>query len=487
MKYSVTSVRIFSIAAFLSVTQAAFATSWFVLPASRCANNGDGTVNACAASDSDRGAWKGSANIVWASIAPGDIVNFRGTWGPADCHDPVQYCVLVQKSGNVGNPITLDFTASSLDSNYTHTKAIATQSFSNLILKNLTATRFTAYGIELNGGGRSTDILNIIVEAPTISYISGCSGECDGIWGKGASIAVYNPRISQISDDGIWLDGDQSAVNFDLNDGTYYVKDVGLGPQITGDCFQFSGSGGYDANFVRKGYCDHRSVSEKHCVVSNSLGLVTVTDTVCLATPNLTTTGIYSNGRLDLERNHISGWTIGISAATLRAASPGPSTIAANVVSNFGTLGIATSTETPSGVVVTVANNTVDGANSDLTVSQCFTLGGDGASVVRVTNNIATNCRYAFFRASGTGSKTLANNIDFGNISPYYSFASGSTTVSPQFRGGATSTLINYYRLNPSSPALGGGACYWANGCASADYDGVGQTVPPNIGAFGGR
>ena len=484
MKYSVTSVRIFAIAVFLSVTRAAFATSWFVLPASRCANNGDGTVNACAASGSARGAWKGSANIAWALVKPGETVNFRGTWGATDCHDPAQYCVLVQKSGSVGNPITLDFTASLFDSNYTRAKAIATQSYSNLILKNLTATRFTAYGIELNGLGAPTAVLNVIIDAPTISYISGCSGECDGIWGKGANITVHNPRISQISDDGIWLDGDQSAVNFDLNDGTYYVKDVGLGPKITGDCFQFSGSGGYDANFVRKGYCDHRSVSEKHCVVSNSLGLVTVTDTVCLATPNSATTGIYSNGRLDVERNYLSGWTTGISAATLQAAAPGASTIAANIVSNFGTIGIVTSTATPSGVVVTVVNNTVDGANSNQAVSQCFSLGGAGTSVVYAMNNIAVNCRYAFFRSAGTGSKTLARNIDYGNVSPYYSFVAGSTTASPQFRGGSSPS--NYYRLSPRSPALGAGACYWANGCASADYDGVGQAVPPSIGAFGG-
>jgi hypothetical protein len=462
----------------------AWAASWFVLPASRCEKNGDGTINACAAVSGGVGAWKGSDKIVWALVNPGDIVNFRGAWGPSDCHDPAQYCVLVRKSGVVGSPITLDFSSSTLDSNFLRAKAVETGATRNLVIKNVTATRFTTYGINMNSAGAPSDPLNITLEAPTISHITGCSGECTGIRAKGSGVKIHNARVSQISDDGIWTDGDRVEVYFDVNDGTYFVKDVGLGPKISGDCFQFSGSGNYDSNYLRKGYCDHRSVDEKQCVVSNSRGLLTVTDTVCLADSAGTTIGIYSNGRLQLERNFISGWSIGISAATAANAEAGASLIASNIVVDFGTIGIATGTTIPNGTTVTLANNTVDGTNSDTSVSQCFNLGGGAGSSVKATNNIAVNCRYAFFRAGGTGVKTLSTNLDFGGEFAYYGFNSGSTTSSPRFIGGTDP--IARYQLGPLSPALRTGDCYLASGCAYPDHENVGQSIPPSIGAFGG-
>lgn len=468
----------------LFVPTLSMAASWFVLPASRCERNGDGTMNVCAASNGSAGAWKGSENIIWSSINPGDTVNFRGAWGASDCHDPLQYCVLIKKSGTVAARITFDFSSSVLDSNFLRAKALETQGNSNLIVKNLTATRFTTYGINMNSGGATTDVLNVTVEAPTISHIAGCIVECAGIRAKGSSVVIHNPRISQIADDGIWTDGDRVEINFDVNDGTYFVKDVGLGPKISGDCFQFSGSGRADKNYVRKGYCDHRSASEKQCVVSNSTGLLTVTDTVCLANSTGGTVGIYSNGRVDLERNLISGWGIGISAAAASTSEIGPSIIASNVINKFDTIGIATGVATPDGVYVIVANNTVDGANSDAINSQCLTLGGGSGSTVEASNNIAVNCRYAYYRAGGTGQKTLNDNLDFGTAFQYYGFSAGSTTSAPRFTGEAD--LVGQYHLGPLSPALRTGGCYRASGCAFPDHDNVGQSVPPSIGAFGG-
>lgn len=469
----------------LLLSAQAWGANWYVKPASSCSNNGDGTSSACAASGGAAGAWKGSANIVWASVSAGDTINIGGSWVASDCHDAAQYCFLVGKAGSVGNPIILEFSGSSFNGGGARTKGIETSTFANLRINNFTASNFTTYGIAINSSGASTDAINVYVEAPTITDISGCAGQCNGIFGKGSGITVHNPRVKNIADDGIWTDGDNAQYLFDTNDGTYYVSNVGTGAAITGDCFQFSGSAGTDTNIVQKGYCDHRSVSEKQCIVTNSLGLLTVTDTICLAATYTVDAGsicIFAEGRADVRRTVCDGWSYGIDIATKATSSTGNSYIIGNIVRAFGTYGLTTGSATPTGVTVTVANNTIDGYGSDLSVSRCLNLAGAGSSVVNASNNISANCKFGFVSAGGTGTKTLTTNADFGNTTRYSGFASGSTNANPLWVGGQYPTTYSGYRLSSGSTIRRAGT--ELNIGNVQDYGNRAFQHPPSIGAW---
>ena len=470
-----------------------WAASWYVKPASSCANNGDGTATGCAASGGAPGAWKGSANIVWASVVAGDTIFVGGNWVATDCHDPAIYCFLVGKSGNVGTPITIDFTGSTMSSAFLRTKAVATSTFSNVTIKNLTATQFTTYGIDVNMSGVSTDVINVTIESPTIYNITSCAGECDGISGKGSGIVVHNAKINNIADDGIWTDGTGAVYYNDTNDGTYFVRDIGNGPNITGDCFQFSGSAGNDTNKVSKGYCDHRSTNEKQCAISNTKGVLTVWDTVCIAnTYNLNggSIGIYSEGRGDIQRNFLSGFNYGIDIAELANGTVGSTIIDSNVVVRFGWYGITTGSATPTGVTVTVANNTIDGTGSDLNNSRCMNLAGAAGATITTYNNIVTSCKFGYVDAGGAATKTIATSVDFANTTRYSGFATGSTNSDPRLLGGINPPITVFrtgaemWRPTPNSTALIRMGTYYTS--PANDLTGEVFDLPPSIGAFRG-
>lgn len=455
------------------------ATSWYVCAKSQGeygTEDGSSLANC----------YDGSEDISWAGITAGDTIYVKGDWVAADCHDAVQYCFLIGKSGGVGNPITIEFSGSTLNGGGARTKAISTSTYANLRINNLTATNFTTYGIDINSAGTSTDAINVYVEAPTISNITGCyPSQCNGIFGKGSGITVHNPRISAIADDGIWTDGTEAKIIFDTNDSTYYVRDVGTGAAITGDCFQFSGSAGNDTNLVQNGYCDHRSVSEKQCVVSNSIGVTTVTNTVCLAETNLVNGGsicMYIEGRADVRRNYCEGWSYGIQAASVAGATTGDSYIIGNVIRDFGWYGLTTGSATPSGVTVSVFNNTVDGTGSDLSNSRCLNLAGAAGSIVNATNNLSVNCKFGFVQAGGAGTKNLLTNSDFGNTTRYSGFASGSTLQDPKLIGGTSPTTAAGFRLTSGSPLRRVGT-----DLNIGNYQDVGNRAflrPPSIGAW---
>ena len=303
----------------------------------------------------------------------------------------------------------------------------------------------------------------------------------------GSNVTIHNPKVTSISDDGIWANGDNTNVTCDDNKGTTcYVKNVGLSLLFTGDCFQFGAAALNHTNTVTRAYCDHRSVAQKQCAISNTTGLLRVLDTVCLAQQdyvNGNTIGIYSEGKLEARRNYIYGFNYGIDAASLATTVAGENPITGNIVTHFGWYGITTGGATPAGVTATVVNNVVDGTGSDPANSRCLNLAGAAGSVVNATNNFVGNCNFGFVKA-GTVTPTLTSNWDFGNTTRYSGFASGSTFGDPGFVSGPSSSfLAANYRLRGNSPLIRVGAVITPY---LTDQSGEAFDFPPSIGAFRG-
>ena len=465
--------------------------TFYVKSKTDCTFNGTGLVNACATSGGGPGAFRQSIALVCGAavgqVDGGDTVNFTGNWfGLASAENGTTYMMTFGCPGSIGLPVVYNFAAARVDCNREVLRGMSVGAMNYFTLNNLTVQHCgtnsgTGYGISVDGGVSTFD-MSATLEAPIVNDVQSTDGLSVGIRVVGSNVTIHNPKVTSISDDGIWANGDNTNVTCDDNKGTTcYVKDVGLSLLFTGDCFQFGAAVLNHTNTVTRAYCDHRLIAQKQCAISNTAGLLRVLDTVCLGAQdfiNGNTIGIYSEGKLEARRNYINGFNYGIDAASLATAVAGESPIIGNIITHFGWYGITSGSAIPAGVTTTIVNNTVDGTGSDLANSRCLNLAGTAAAVINATNNFVGNCNFGFVKA-GAATPTLLSNWDFGNNTRYSGFASGSTLGDPQFI--KTNPVIAIeYKLKTTSPMLRAGV--FVN--PYSDVRGCPFWNPPSIGAY---
>jgi hypothetical protein len=418
-------------------------------------------------------------------------VYFTGNWtGLASADNGATYLATIVCSGSAGSPIVYDWSGATVNCNFEVARGISIGAISNYELRYPTVTRCgttAAYGINIDGSVASFD-LSVTVRNPVITDIVAADGLTVALRGKGANLTVINPKIENVSDDGIWIDGNNSLVYCDDNGGTTcYIKRVGTGAAVTGDCVQFGATPATALNGeIRKVYCDHTSVLEKQCFLTNGLGLFKVTDSVCLLPAYNGTTlsnGIYGEGMTDARRNFLQGGRIGISTATLAGATTLTQIIASNVIVGAGYRSISIGGGTLATQTSYIHGNSVNCSGFSNSTGGGLYLDGVAGSTAIVRNNSFINCPLVFNGVAANVVESITHNNDFGSTTRFTSVSDGGTngTSNPLLNAGDSPVTAFGFRPTAASPLCNAG--YKSPPIAGVDYFGKRFGPSPTIGA----
>jgi hypothetical protein len=467
--------------------------TFYVKSRTDCAWNGDGRLDRCAVSNGSAGAWRGSTSVVYGrgrgQVDGSDTVRFTGNWIGIEAADGGQtYEITIQGSGVAGSQIVFDFSKANINCLHQVQRGIsvgAEHDYTILSPRVVSCGTVSGYGISIDGGVSSFD-LNVRISDPVVTDITGTDKGTVAIRGKGAHFSVHNPKIDGVSDDGIWIDGDAASVSCDENDGSAcYIKNVGLGGELTGDCIQYGATPATSLNAsIAKVYCDHRARGEKQCFISNGLGLLSVTDSVCLMPPfdgETLTNGIYAEGAVNVRRNFIEGARIGVSTAMRPHSHPIETNITSNIVRNTGFRGISIGHGALSSVVTNIFNNTIL-CDQNARATGVHLDGRSGARIA-VTNNLVVGCDVAFGTGGGRIEHSIAFNNDFRSRTRFKisGDAGNNFTFDPLWIGAGSPTAPEDFRLRGGSRLEKAGACLEQ----LQDFSGQPFSCPSAIGALG--
>ena len=450
---------------------AASAGTFFVKSKTDCRFSGNGQVDACATAPGAPGVWRGGLSIEFGEsngkVHDGDTVYFTGNWIGIDAAEGGEtYEITARGSGSIGKPIVFDFSRATINCKHQVQRGISIGAFHHYTLREPTIRACgtsSGYGISVDGAVATFD-LSVNIESPRIFDTSGTDGGAIAIRGKGANIVVHNPRIDGVSDDGIWIDGDDASTYCDQNDGvTCYIKNVGLGVGLTGDCVQYGATPTVSLNgSIKRVFCDHRSEQEKQCFITNGLGMLTVSDSVCLM-PSFDgvtlSNGIYAEGTLTALRNFIDGGRIGICSAMLAGSTGRNNTIVSNIIRGSGFRAISIGAETLASATTDIFHNAIKCGVTRGTSG--IYLDGRAGSVINIKNNSLIGCDIAYAGLGQHIVESIAFNNDYLSNTRFKSVANGgnNSTKDPQLVGGATPTSSDDFRPRSGSPLLHTGTC----------------------------
>lgn len=130
----------------------------------------------------------------------------------------------------------------------------------------------TCFGIYIGSAPGSTSNNVTIRDCFVHNITANSAGDCNGIYGFGDNITITNCFITQIPDDGIWIEGKNTRITH------CKITNVGTDSSATGDCIQLNGetaSSSAGAFYIAYNYLNHSANLEKQCFIvsSASLGL----------------------------------------------------------------------------------------------------------------------------------------------------------------------------------------------------------------------
>lgn len=451
----------------------------YVQSSQTCLINGDGTQPSCATTAGAAGAWSGFTSIQWPDIHPGDTLQIAGIHTDA---------LTLGASGSALAPIVIDGNGAAIDGRDSLSICVQDGGQRYVTIMDLEVHRCTTRGFYFpnsldftNPSGMRLLRVNVHdIQTGTNTGTPTC------IWGYGTNAIVEDSVVTGCGDDGIWWAGDAPVIR------NNHISNVGLEASLAGDCIQLA----HQASDFRIEYnhCDHRSTSEKQCIIVNTVdsgGTSTggvIANNVCLLPsndPNLVTKSIYNdqNGVM-ITRNYTVGAHHGI-------WNSGTSTIINNIVTGFRGVGIMNMSTAQS----LVAFNTVI---SDTGYGTYGIESNNGNT--EFANNIVVGADTAFGGFGLTGINSWNRNLHW-NTAHGYSFYDptrnaviDAMNADPLFVGpfgGLQESLTDalVYRVSPSSPAVGYGVAVSSHVTGdttylNVDYSGSSRASPPTTGAL---
>lgn len=118
------------------------------------------------------------------------------------------------------------------------------QTASYITLRNLVLTGAegngaqTVFGLYIGSAPGSTADYVTVDSCVIRDIIGNSSGDCNGILGFGDNITITNTYITNIADDGIWIEGLNATIKNNI------ITNVGVDSSATGDCLQLNGKTG---------------------------------------------------------------------------------------------------------------------------------------------------------------------------------------------------------------------------------------------------
>jgi len=484
----------------LLVWSGAWGAERYFAPESRCANNGDGTSNVCAASAGAAGMWRGDANIAWASVNPGDTLYGCGDWQPTDAR------ITIEDSGAAGNYITLSGNAAACGraSNSTIDRTGLTGAGARAIAASNTAAtrqyiriedltiRNVSAGIlwDYSTTGAVSDDTSLWVRRVKFENCgtsSGTDGDC--IWKRGEGLIVEDSSFEGCWEDCIWYRGKGASIVRNR------FSRVSFGGAL-GDCTQIDLTGVTDMGAVNwsRNHCDHTAADNKYGLVigpmigAGSSVLAYENIVLCPLVPTNPVPAnqchpLYFDAHADtaisIFRNFTQGGEVGISlTAASAAAFSTRAQIAGNIVYKASDRGIWTDANVDN---IDIWNNVVSEAGQE-----ALYIGKSGAAL-NANNNVLVNSGAGIFYITPPTSRGFnsyhgnALNVDVnGSVG---STTTGDVTSNPRFIGGTNPTTAEGFRPSTNSPLCGAGAYT----DAKYDYNHERMPLPRDIGALNCR
>lgn len=471
---------IFLVLASLSVE----AATWYVRPIADCANNGNGTAETCAASGGGAGAWRGTANVVWASIAAPDTLCVSGTFTGTAETDVSGITLRIDTSGaSTTSRITVngdcdgDGSKATLDGNDEvgigiRTAVVGTSRTTNLNITNFVLRRYTNKAVvNYNVTGDSTADANQTWTDIEI-YDNGDGGTADTCFdSRGRYVTLNNSIMKGCDEDAVYHQG-----KYFTSDGLI-VRDFSR-VNANGDGLQLAGE--QDGYTVRNFDCEH-NIDTKQCFI-NSVSTDTAAGgifenfrAVCMPGATITNCVFVGGTGVIVRRGFISGGNYGLA---VEGDPDSANMIIESVIQRGATtdgIGIFTSSGAGNAIRNVVASN-----NGRHGIFLSTTAAGTVTNSV-VTGN--TSCGINRADAGQTESYNIAHNngTNFCSGSNSTSAGTGSSVADPKFSGGSTTTTAEGFKPFAISPLCGAGYP------TAAKYDYANKRLgnPPNIGAYG--
>ena len=485
-----------------AATGSAAADTFYVRPASDCANNGDGMAYACAASAGASGAWRTSAAVSYSTttgVDDGDTLKFCGDFVEADL-DTGQYFIFLAATVTAANEagritITGDCSADGGASKATVTGgSTMTVGFAMSVSDYITLDSFefrdisqmvgntcspasdpdapifrniTGRGITNTGAAMSFNGIGYLAENIDIETVGEPIFICNGTTNVSAG-TVQNARLvtTSITDenaDGIQQESGGGAItltNIDVykynpykgcglvGSATGAVKVDGfrchyLGPAaaaVTGLAVDGSATGGYVRNLWSNAPGFALLLRDDVTAFSGTFDVSTM---ICAGVERcIWLDGAHPAGAFTFS--NISGWATGEWLYAVASFNP-LSAVFRNMY-----------VDAPTALDI---NASVAAADIDIDYTRY------GPTVASWSWRGTTDTTFAAYQA--TSSKDA-----------------NSAVADPAFIGGTSPTTAEEFKLRSNSPLIRAGTCYLATGCAARDFGGRRPRVPPDIGAW---
>ena len=461
------------------------AATWYVRPAADCANNGDGTAYACAASGGAAGAWRTMANVAWgvSGVNTGDTLRACSSesspFTTADYDGGGLAVLSVDQSG-----VTVDGDCSAsggetmayMTGNGTRDYGVYcadTTTCPNQTWRNITVTSTDVRGFYIRNNLSTTGTVLFIGSGLSCNSIVGAEGntpQCVAGFGTGGTLTNITSNIT--TDDSVHWEGD----NFSISDSRLLYPGYNVSTNL-GDCVQVVNQA--DNAIIRRVYCDHTNSATKQCFiygdpVDASDDNAEISDSTCLypETGNISNANklYYSSvPATQFLRNYGLGGAYGV--YMLGAGS----TTIGNVMKGQEVRGIDVVSTVTSGTHL-VANNTVSGSPT------CVAIGGGASVTTLFYNNLVANCSSAGFTKGGSSTLTQSNNRCGQSVTTCNNGGGGSSISDAGWVGGATPTSAQGFRLSATSAARGIGLDL--NRGNIQDNGNRAFAHPPSIGAW---
>ena len=385
-------IRIWLVLLILLVPSWAWAETLYVRPAADCANSGDGSAYACAASGGAAGAWKSMSAVVMnaadtaGQVDAGDTLKTCGSFVAAD-RDTANYHLFMTESGEAGNVITIDGDCSSdggsstsdWDGETSTLYGIGTHDETYITVKNLVLHDFTNRGALLYNHTTNDVTIDkhVTLTNLTIHDIRGSSDIC--IDGRGKNVTLTYLTIYNCGSDAIWHNGANLTVSYNT------ISQISVDAGNSGDGVQMSGT--VDGAYIHHNSIDMSTVDSKYCGIfqgSTDNGSIRVTNNTCVALTNAV------NG-LGWRFDDLTGLDFSANYTTGGLYNANPNLIAASVYRIYGNVFLSPS-------------------------QRCLSIGGTGAGIAEVYHNTCKGATTWGLMNSNTGGATVTfkNNLVSG-------------------------------------------------------------------------
>lgn len=462
-------------------------TVWYVRPIAECAFNGNGTAPGCAASGGAAGAWRGTANVAWGSIAAGDTLAVSGAFIGAAETDVSGITLRVDTSGSSASArvtVDCDFDDDGVKAVLDgagevgigiRTAIVGTSQTTWTRVRDCKLRRYTNKAVvTYNVTGDATNDANQIWEGMEIGE-HGDGGTADNCFdSRGRYITLNDSYIDGCDEDAVYHQGKYFRSDGLTTRNFSRVNSNGDGLQLAGE---------FDGYWVSHYDCEHGR-DTKQCFIASVAsdtgagGILEDFSARCMPGATVTNCVFATGVGATIRRGFISGGNYGLA---IEGSANSAGMVVASIIQRGATIdGISIFTGAGAGNSI---RNVIASKNGRHGIFLATTAAGT------VTNAVATGnagCGINRADAGQTESYNDAhdNGVNFCSGSVSTTAGTGSFSLDPAFIGGPNPTTPVGFRLKYESVLRTGGTCYLATGCAYPDFAGRRHRNPPAIGAW---